>query len=269
VDRGTEPTFRPRAVARSLAAIIALVVACLVGFLVANGFAQINPKSVAPVHLPVASAPTAPPPILSDLGRSDLASVVTVEAEVQNGSEESLGTGWIYDTKGDVVTNAHVISGYDTLRVTDRGGNTHVARLVESSASNDLALIRVIGPLTGAPLPVDPTVLTRVQVAVITLASSRATANADWTVETLKGIHASAPFAGSGPAAGQPSQPVYSDMLYLTGPQIHEGNSGGPVLDTQGQVIGIITLASPTGTDAYAIPISRVISELRTWVALG
>ena len=58
-------------------------------------------------------------------------------------------------------------------------------------------------------------------------------------------------------------------MLHLTGAQIFEGNSGGPVLDARGQVIGIITLASPSGTEAYAIPISRVLSDLRSWVALG
>ena len=58
-------------------------------------------------------------------------------------------------------------------------------------------------------------------------------------------------------------------MLQLTGARIYEGNSGGPVLDAQGQVIGIVTLASPSSPDAYAIPISRVLSTLRQWVAAG
>jgi serine protease Do len=256
-------------VARALAVIIALLVAGLAGLLVAHSFTQISPAGVAPVHPPAASAPTPAAPILGDVGRNDLASVVTVEAELQNGSEESLGTGWIFDSQGDVVTNAHVVSGSNALRVTDRADHTHVARLLQSSASNDLALIRVIGTLAGTPLPVDPSLLTTVPLDVVTLASSRATAHADWTEEVLKGIHASAPFTGSGAAAGQPSPPVYSDMLYLIGNRIYEGNSGGPVLDAQGRVIGIITLASPTGTEAYAIPISRVISELRAWVAVG
>jgi S1-C subfamily serine protease len=269
VDRGTEPTFRPRAVARALAVIIALLVAGLAGFLVAHGFTQITPASVVPVDPPAARAPTPAPPILGDIGRNDLASLVTVEAELQNGSEESLGTGWILDSKGDVVTNAHVISGNDALRVTDSANHTHVARLLQSSASNDLAVIRVIGALAGTPLPVDPSLLTTVPLAVITLASSRATGHADWTEEVLKTIHATAPFTGSSTASGQFSPAVYNDMLYLTGGRIYEGNSGGPVLDAQGQVIGIITLASPSGTEAYAIPISRVISDLRTWVALG
>ena len=99
-----------------------------------------------------------------------------------NGAEESLGTGWIFDSKGDVVTNAHVINGVDALRVTDRANHTHVARLVQSSASLDLAVIRVSGTLVGTPLPVDPRRTPAVPLAVITLASSRATGQADMTV---------------------------------------------------------------------------------------
>ena len=270
MDPGTEPTFRPRAVARALVAIIALVVVGLVGFLVAHGVAQINPSSITPVNPPAASAPTPPPPVLTDIGRDDLASVVTVEAELQNGAEESLGTGWIFDSMGDVVTNAHVINGDDTLRVTDRANHTHVARLVQSSASLDLALIRVTGTLVGTPLPVDPRQLTSVPLAVITLASSRATGHADMTVERLIGLDANVPLAASGIQAGQSSPQEYNDMLHLTGARIYEGNSGGPVLDAQGQVIGIVTLAaSPSAPDAYAIPISRVLTYLHAWVALG
>jgi hypothetical protein len=41
------------------------------------------------------------------------------------------------------------------------------------------------------------------------------------------------------------------------------------VLDASGRVVGIVTLASPSSPDAYAIPISRVLSTLRQWVAAG
>jgi S1-C subfamily serine protease len=207
--------------------------------------------------------------VLSDLGRDDLASVVTVEAELANGSEESLGTGWIFDGMGDVVTNAHVINGDAALRVTDRANHTHVARVVHSSPPLDLALLRVTGTLTGTPLPIDASAVSAVPVAVITLASSRATGHADMTQESLIGLNASVPLAGSGIEAGQASPQEYNNMLHLTGARIYEGNSGGPVLDSRGQVIGIVTLASPTAPEAYAIPISRVLTDLRQWVALG
>ena len=255
--------------ARALAAIIALLATGLAGFLIANGIAQINPSSVAPVHLPGASAPNPSPPPLTDLGRVDLASVVTVEAELANGSEESLGSGWIFDTLGDVITNAHVISGDTSLRVTDRSDHTHVARVVQSSAPLDLAILRVTGTLVGTPLPVDARLLTTVPAAVITLASSRATGHADMTQETLIGLNDNVPLAGTGIQAGQSSPQEYDDMLHLQGARIYEGNSGGPVLDGLGRVIGIITLASPSAPDSYAIPISRVLPTLRQWVAIG
>lgn len=262
------PTFRAGAVARALAAIIALLVAGLAGFLVANDVAQINPANVTPAHLPAAIAPTLAPPLLADLGRDDLVSVVTIEAELANGAEESLGTGWIFDRVGDVVTNAHVINGNESLRVTDRGDTTHVARLVHSSAALDIAVLRVSGALAGTPLPVDASALSAVPVSVITLASSRATGKADMTPETLIGLHASVPLSGSGINAGQSAPQEYDDMLHLEGLRIYQGNSGGPVLDASGDVIGIITLASPT-SESYAIPISRVLADLRQWVAQG
>jgi S1-C subfamily serine protease len=263
------PTFRPGAVARALAAIIALLVAGLAGFLVANDVAQINPASVTPVRLPTAITPTPAPPLLTDVGRDNLISVVTVEAELANGAEESLGTGWIFDRVGDVVTNAHVINGDEALRVTDRADTTHVARLVQSSAALDIAVLRVSGTLAGTPLPVDASALTAVPVSVITLASSRATGKADMTAETLIGLHASVPLSGSGIDAGQSAPQEYTDMLHLAGARIYQGNSGGPVLDASGDVIGIVTLASPSALESYAIPISRVLSDLRQWAANG
>jgi serine protease Do len=256
-------------VARALAAIIALLVAGLAGVIIASKAAQISPSRVVPVHLPAVSTPSPSPPALTDLGLDDLASVVTIEAELENGSEESLGTGWIFDDLGDVVTNAHVINGDDTLRVTDRADHTHVARVVQSDASVDLAMLRVTGTLAGTPLPIDARPLTGVPLRVITLASSRATGHADMTPETVMGLDADVPLSGSGIEAGQSSPQEYNDMLYLTGARIYEGNSGGPVLDAAGQVIGIVTLASPNQPNAYAIPISRVIAELREWVAAG
>jgi S1-C subfamily serine protease len=269
VDQGTEPTFQPRAVARAVAAIIALLATGLAGFLVANQVALVSPTRTAPFPIPAASAPTPSPPLLTDLGRNDLASVVTVEAELESGTAESLGTGWVFDNLGDVVTNAHVVNGDNTLRVTDRAGNTYVARLVQSSESSDLALLRVTGTLDGSPLPVDARSLSAVPIPVITLASSRATGHTDMTPETLIGLDDNVPLQGTGIEAGRALPQEYDDMLHLQGTRIYEGNSGGPVLDASGRVVGIVTLASPSSADAYAIPISRVLSTLRQWVAAG
>jgi S1-C subfamily serine protease len=85
----------------------------------------------------------------------------------------------------------------------------------------------------------------------------------------LIGLNDNVPLQGTGIEAGQALPQEYDDMLHLQGARIYEGNSGGPVIDASGRVVGIVTLASPSSADSYAIPISRVLSTLRQWVAIG
>ena len=192
-----------------------------------------------------------------------------MEAELESGSEESLGTGWIFDDLGDVVTNAHVINGDDTLRVTDRAGRIYVARLLQSSATSDLALLRVTGMLTGTPLPVDAKNLTLHPIPVITLASSRATGHTDMTAETLIGLDDNVPLQGNGIEAGRRSLRSTTTCSISTARGSTRATAAAPVLDASGQVIGIVTLASPSSSDSYAIPISRVLATLHQWIAAG
>jgi putative serine protease PepD len=259
-------------VLRAGVVIFALLATGLAALLVAARLEAIDPSKVAPVPSPSTRAPALPPTPLTDLGRAALASVVTVEVEVEVGNEESLGTGWIFDARGDIVTNAHVVAGHAAVRVTDRQGHTELAVVLrtEYDQSADIALLRPMTSLPGAALPIDPTALVKVQVNVIVLASSTATGNGDMTQESVTALDASVPLAGNGgsrPGLGGPQ--VYDGMIHLEGARIYEGNSGGPVLDAAGQVVGVLTLASPTAADAYAIPISRVLPELTTWSRSG
>jgi serine protease Do len=257
-------------VLRAGAAIFALIAAGLVALLVVAHLETVDPSKLPAVQPPKASAPTPMPSPLTDLGRADLGSVVTIEVEVELDNEESLGTGWIFDSKGDIVTNAHVISGHVAIRVTDREDRTEVAVVLGSNATDDIALLRPEGVLPGGQLPVDTAALVNVPASVIALASSTATGKVDMTPETLVGLHEDVPLAPNGGVQqGQVGPQVYNDMLHLEGEHIYEGNSGGPVLDAAGQVVGILTLASPSSPDAYAIPISRVLSELNGWSQSG
>jgi putative serine protease PepD len=272
VDPGSGRTFRPEAVLRAGVAIFALLATGLVALLVTAHLETVDPSRVEPAPAPSAPAPAPAVTPLTDLGRAALASVVTVEVEVEVSNEESLGTGWIFDARGDIVTNAHVVAGHTAVRVTDRQGHTEVAAVLrtEYDQSADIALLRPLTSLPGTALPVDPTALVKIPLSVIVLASSTATGNGDITQESAVGLDDSVPLAGNGGSRqGLGGPQVYDGMIHLHGARIYEGNSGGPVLDTAGRVVGVLTLASPTASDAYAIPISRVLSELTTWSRAG
>jgi S1-C subfamily serine protease len=272
VDPGPERIFRPKAVVRAGVAIFALFASGLTALLVAAHVATIDPSRVAPVRAPAPSAPTPTPIPLSDLGRAALAGVVTVEVEVAASNEESLGTGWIFDARGDIVTNAHVVAGHTAIRVTDRQDHTELAVVIgtEYDHLGDIALLRPVSRLHGAALPVDAAAFATVPVGVIVLASSTATGNADMTAERAIGLDESVPLAANGGIRqGQAGPQVYDGMIHLQGARIYEGNSGGPVLDVAGRVVGVVTLASPTSPDSYAIPINRVLAELTVWSRTG
>ena len=89
-------------------------------------------------------------------GGRDLGSVVTIQVEVELSNEESLGTGWIFDSKGDIVTNAHVISGHVAIRVTDRADRTEIAVVLGTDATTTSRSCARRGPFPAASCPWTP-----------------------------------------------------------------------------------------------------------------
>ena len=250
---------------RLLIAIGALVAAGLIGYFVAASVTHVDVSRLKPATPPKASTPAPQPTPLADLGRAALASVVTVETE--RTTEEALGTGWLLDSHGDFVTNAHVVEGQLSVRITDRHDKTHVGVVVGMDTNQDIAVVRSSDGFGGTPLPVDSTPISTVPQDVIALASSRATGQSDMTQERLVLLHQDVPLQNGEVQPGTSAPPVYHDMLNLSGARVYQGNSGGPLLDGKGRVIGIITLASPSGDEAFAIPLSRVLAELQQFAA--
>jgi len=248
-----------------IAAPAAVIAAGLIAFVATLQVTRIGTGSLASFTPPAAAAPTPTPVPLTDLARADLSRVVTIEAE--RSSDEELGTGWLFDARGDFVTNAHVISGQLTVRIRDRLDHSHVGRVIGVDPVNDIAVIRSTDGFGGPALSVDHAQLPRVPFPVIAVASGRATGRADMTVETLTQLGQDVPVDSTDvqPGAGGPT--TYHDMLELDGARIFQGNSGGPVLDGAGDVIGIVTLASKATSEAFAIPLSRVYAELSTFSA--
>jgi serine protease Do len=256
--------FRSHTLLRAGVAVAVLVVVGLAGYIAVANVTHVDPAGLRIPAAPSATAPTPTPTPLSDIGRAALSSVVTVEAQLP--TEESLGTAWLFDAKGDFVTNAHVVANQIAIRVTDRQNHTHTAVVLGMDTTADIALLRVSG-VTATPLVVDRSAVSGPPFAVVTLASGRATGQDDITDDTVVGLYDDVPLGSGETQPGQQAPTVYHDMLHLAGSRIYEGNSGGPVLDQRGEVVGIVTLASPGNPDAYAIPISRVIAELEGFAA--
>lgn len=168
---------------------------------------------------------------------------------------EGQGSGFLIEANGYVVTNNHVIDGADKIVVTLQDGRQLDATLVGRDAKTDLALIKV----EGTSLP------------HVTFGDSDHARVGDWVVAIGNpfGLGGTAT-AGIISARGRDIQSgPYDDYLQLDAP-INFGNSGGPVFNVTGEVVGVNTaIFSPNGGNigiGFAIPSNQaktVIAELR------
>ena len=209
----------------------------------------------------VTPPPSAAPLPLDQVARDALSRVVTIEVQTDQGEE--FGTGWLFDAHGDFVTNYHVIARRHSVRIVDRRSRSHDGVVLGYSAPDDVAVIRSSDGFDAQPLGVGPRGDVPVPQPVVALASSTATTHGDTTLETLVRLHQPVPVATDPQGqAGDSGQATYDDMMVLRDNRIYRGNSGGPVLDQLGRVIGIVTLASQSTAQAFAIPIGRVVDDL-------
>ena len=164
---------------------------------------------------------------------------------------QGMGSGILIDDQGTILTNEHVVAGADSLEVKFADGTTLPAQVLGSDPGDDLAAIRVEGAgpdLTPASLG-DSEAL-RVGDPVLAIG------NPFQLEGTLtEGIVSATgrPFSPSGS-----SRPI-RDMIQTDAP-VNPGNSGGPLIDCHGKVVGINTaLENPTGDSvnvgvAFAVP---------------
>lgn len=251
---------------RAIAAGVGVIVAGIAGFVVTLHLAGVDTGALgrlrpAPLATPQAAVTPVPLPVVA---AQALPVVVTIE--VQTGQGEEFGTGWLFDDRADFVTNYHVVAGRASVRILDRSGTVHPAIVVGYSVPQDVAVVRSQDGFRGRPLPVlaaDPPV----PEPVVVLASARATGEADRIYETLDRLHQPVPVSAGTerdlPVTGVGAT-AYRDMMVLRDHFVYRGNSGGPVLDAYGRVLGIVTLASQSVPQAYAIPMARVLLDLES-----
>ena len=246
---------------------VSILVVVAMGVLIGSGAVVFESSQNHPVH-PVtrpsesAGTPTPTPTnsaqLLAAIAASDLPEIVMVVA-IGTTSEE-LGTGWPLDDSGDFITNDHVVHNGESFHVQLASGQEYPAQVINDDPGLDLAEIHVVG-FREQPFPIEDS-LPPIGESVVVLASQGATGHAPVTDAKVSGLNESATVSNASP--GELSD--YSGLIRIP-TKIYPGNSGGPVINPQGQVVGILTLAAENGSGAFAIPITQVDQEIQSWLA--
>lgn len=195
-------------------------------------------------------------PDLADLYDRVRPSVVKITGQEQGRGlgpgGESLGTGIILDKQGNILTNYHVVEGASSLIVGLADGNEGDATVVGKDPANDLAVIKADLPADSlVPAELGDSSNIRVGQPVIAIGNPFGL-EGTLTSGIISGLGRTLPSARSGkPLRG----------LIQTDAAVNPGNSGGPLFDAQGRVIGINTaVENPSGNTfvgiGYAIPIN-------------
>jgi S1-C subfamily serine protease len=232
------------------------------------------------------STPSAPetPPVASGLpdsgsklglGHGDLArisasvdpAVADITTTLAYGSGQAAGTGMVITPTGEVLTNNHVIDGATSISARiDGRGPTYKANLVATDPTADIALIQLAGASGLKTVSVGDSSSVRIGEPVVAIGNALNLPGAPKvTVGTIT--------ARNVPINAQESGTAICESLkgmFETDAPLEPGNSGGPLLDSDGQVVGIDTAASGSydisgvqtapATAGFAIPITTAIA---------
>ncbi len=174
-----------------------------------------------------------------------------------SGSSSAEGTGFVYDAKGDIVTNEHVVDGASSVKVKLSDGSTYKATIVGADTSTDVAVIHVDAPASKLhPLTLGDSSKVAVGDGVVAIGNPF---GLDGTVTS--GIVS----AVNREIAAPDNSPIVGAIQ--TDAAINHGNSGGPLLDLQGNVIGITSqIQSDSGGNdgvGFAVP-SNTVKQIAT-----
>lgn len=260
--RPTGPKAVPGAVAVLTAAALALA-GCSSGSSSSAKSSSASPAASSAASSSAKTGSSAPPVSgnqLQDAYQKVIADVLPSVVQITTG--DSLGSGIVYDDKGDIVTNAHVVGTATTFTVTLANSTKSLdASLVGSYPDSDLAVIKLSSP-PGGLKPAAFGDSGKVQLGQITLAMGSPlglSSSVTQGIVSATGRTVSEPRGGGSPGA------TIGNMVQ-TSAAINPGNSGGALVNLDSQVIGINTLAAtePQAGGAaapgigFAIPASTI-----------
>ncbi len=254
------------------------------GMLVTSNF-DLTPKTIAQTPLNIAQTGLRPVVYRGDETESPFVQVVENSSDAvvnisaksvqtntpwwhQSQSSTSSGSGFFFRKEGYILTNNHVIENATELYVTTASGYRYDAKLVGADPQTDLAVVKIE--------PKDE------KITVIPFGDSENLKVGDWAIAIgnpfpQQGLNRTVT-VGVISAKGRRNlnfgneTPTYQDYIQ-TDASINPGNSGGPLLNLQGECIGVNSaILSPTGASVgigFAIPISLARSVVPDLIALG
>lgn len=266
---GTPPPSRRRRRLTALATVAVIMATIAAGALAGHIVWQTNEASTGAIHTPATPSTGSGaeakggPADAGALASKISSALVDIDTVMGYAGEEGAGTGMVLTSGGEVLTNNHVIEGATSLNVTDVGDHrTYRATVVGYDPTQDIALLQMTGAAGLRTIASGNSSQVRVGQGVVTVGNGG-------------GVGGTPSYAGGElVATGQTitaedsangTTEKLSDLLETNAPVV-PGDSGGPLLDTQGQVIGMVT-AGTSGfqfedvtNQAFAIQISRALT---------
>src|SRR5579864_3371248 len=190
------------------------------------------------------------PSVVQVVGRQGGSDLLDEEGGAAAGVQS--GTGFVWDESGNIVTNNHVVSGTSEVAVRLASGEAVAADIVGTAPNYDVAVIRLRNPRT-VPRPADIGSSGDLKVGQFAFAIGNPFGlDQTLTYGVISALHRRLPTS----SGHQISNVIQTDAA------VNPGNSGGPLLDSGGRVVGVNTaIISPSGTNAgigFAIPIDVV-----------
>jgi S1-C subfamily serine protease len=184
--------------------------------------------------------------------------VVLIDTVLKYQGAEAAGTGLILTSNGEIVTNNHVVDGATSITVTVAStGKSYTASVVGTDPTKDVAVLQLSGASGLTPALIDSSSKPAVANAVTAVGNANGTGSLSQASGTITALDQSITASGD-----NGSNPEALTGLIQTNADVVPGDSGGPLYDSAGDVIGIDTAASSGSTTVagFAIPIDTAVT---------
>ncbi|WP_053219842.1 S1C family serine protease [Virgibacillus senegalensis] len=177
-----------------------------------------------------------------------------VQVEAVDKWNETIGSGFLYNDKGDIITNAHVVKNAETIYVKTANAQTYTAALAGIGEELDIAVIRVPQLANQSPAVLDTQFEAELGHEILAVGSPLGFQNSV-TLGIISGMNRSFEIEDFD----------YEDAYQISA-QINHGNSGGPLIDrSSGKVIAVNSAGMDNGSMGFSIPIQQVIDQAEQW----